>query len=60
MTHPYNEGQKVTYSNLSFKLCKERKSIFLVTKTVKDITNHLLKIAIVFTIANASIYTHFL
>ena len=48
MTHPYNEGQNVTYSNLSFKLCKERKSIFLVTKTAKDITNHLLKLAKLF------------
>ena len=48
MAHPYNEGEKVTYSNLSFKLCKERKSIFLVKKTVKDITNHLLKLAKLF------------
>ena len=48
MTHPYNEGQKVTYSNLSFKLCKQRQSIFLVTKTVKDITNHLLKLGNLF------------
>ena len=35
MTHPYNEGQKVTYSNSSFKLCKERKydiSITIVKK----------------------------
>ena len=56
---PIIKDKKVTYSNSSLKLWKERKyaiSIilakkykkgltFLVAKTVKDITNHLLKLA---------------
>ena len=59
---PIIKDKKVTYSNSSLKLLKERKYatelipvksypkglIFLVVKTVEDITNHLLKLAKVF------------
>ena len=59
---PIIKDKKVTYSNSSLKLLKERKYatelilvksyqkglIFLVVKTVEDITNHLLKRAKVF------------
>ena len=58
---PIIKDKKLTYSNSSFKLWKERKYaisliivkkykalIFLVVKTVKDATNHLLKLAKLF------------
>ena len=59
---PIIKDEKIIYSNSSIKLCKERKYaielipvksykkglIFLVVKTVEDITNNLLKLAKVF------------
>ena len=52
---PIIKDKKLTYSNSSLKLQKERKYAidekgltFLVVKTVEDITNHLLKLAKVF------------
>ena len=40
MTHPYNEGQKVTCFSSSFKLCKERKydTSILLVKKYKDLS----------------------
>ena len=59
---PIIKDKKVTYCKSSLKLCKERKYatalipaksykkglVFLVVKTVEDITNHLLKLGKVF------------
>ena len=73
MTHPYNEGQKATYFNSSFKLCKERKydisrilvkkykdPYFLWQKSKRYHKSFTKASKVVFTIANASVYTPFL
>ena len=71
---PIIKDKQVTYSNLSLKQWKERKYgtewipaksynkdlKFLEVKTVKDVTNHLLKLEKVsFTVANACLFQCF-